>query len=104
MVEPVNISLPSRSWLPIAGNSSLPEKSSQPSGTTFQDLLIRQLSETNDAQQTAQQAIESYEIGGDVTRTEAMIAVKKAELSMRLTMQIRNKLVEAFNEIRQMQM
>ena len=42
--------------------------------------------------------------GEDVTQIEAMTAMKKADLAMRLMIQVRNKIMDAYTEIKQMQM
>ena len=41
--------------------------------------------------------------GEDVNIAEVMTAVQKAEMSFELMLQMRNKLVQAYNEIRQIQ-
>jgi flagellar hook-basal body complex protein FliE len=41
--------------------------------------------------------------GEEVSIAEVMVSTLKAEISMQLTMQIRNKVVEAYNEISRMQ-
>lgn len=42
-------------------------------------------------------------LGGDVDLHDVMIASEKASVSMQLTMQVRNKLVEAYQEMMRMQ-
>jgi flagellar hook-basal body complex protein FliE len=42
-------------------------------------------------------------MGGDVDLHDVMIASEKASVSMQLTMQVRNKLVEAYQEMMRMQ-
>ena len=39
--------------------------------------------------------------GGDVNAAEVLTAVQKADLSFRMMMQIRNKLVQAYQEIKE---
>lgn len=82
--------------------------SSQPSdpasGLNFQELLLNSLAETNQLDAAGQQAIEEFVSGGDVTQIEVMTAVKKADLSLRMMLQIRNKLLDAFNEIQNLRM
>ena len=71
---------------------------------SFQDLLLGSLRRTNALQQEARQAIEAGLTGGDVSQIEVFTAVKKADLAMRMMLQVRNKLVEAYQEIQQMRM
>jgi len=39
--------------------------------------------------------------GEDVTQVEVMAAVKKADLALRMMLQVRNKLLDAYNEVQQ---
>ena len=50
-------------------------------------------------QQDADHAVEQLFTGGDVDPAEVLTAVQKADMSFRLMMQIRNKLVQAYQEI-----
>lgn len=70
----------------------------------FQALLMNSLGETNAMQQTAQSAIETSLTGGDITQVEVVTAVKKADMALRLMVQIRNKLYDAYQEIQQIRM
>ena len=70
----------------------------------FQKLLLEALSETSAAEQAAKSAVEQYQIDGGTTKSEVFVEMKKAELALRLTMQIRNKVLEAYEEIKQMRM
>jgi len=69
---------------------------------SFQNMLWKSLEQVNSLQQSAESAVEESLVGGDVSEVEAMTAVKKADLSLRMMLQIRNKLLEAYNEIQQM--
>jgi flagellar hook-basal body complex protein FliE len=70
----------------------------------FQNLLVDSLKQTASAEQTAQSAVEHSLAGGDTTQVEVFSAVKKADLALRMMMQVRNKLLEAYDEVKQMQM
>ena len=75
-----------------------PSTDANPLATGFESLL----SETMQLEQSAQANIETALTGGDITQAEVLSAVKKADLSLRLLMQIRNKTLAAYNEIQQM--
>ena len=81
-------------------NGSRPESG----GVSFQKMLVQSLEEVNGLQQEASTAIETRLIGGDITSVEVYSAVKKADLALRMTMQIRNKILQAYNEIKEMRM
>jgi flagellar hook-basal body complex protein FliE len=65
--------------------------------------LNKALGEVNELQQKADQAIQQLvgEGKGDLQGT--MVALEKADVSFRLMMQIRNKVLEAYQEIMRMQ-
>ncbi len=69
---------------------------------SFKDLLINSMKRVNDMQQEADQAITRLATGETDNVAEVMTAVEKADLAFQLLMQIRNKLVDAYQEIRQM--
>ena len=75
-----------------------PTAEADPFGSAFASLLH----DTVAAEANAQQSIETGLLGGDITQAELMTAVKKADLSVRLLMQIRNKVLGAYNEIQAM--
>ncbi|VAX39805.1 hypothetical protein MNBD_PLANCTO02-2792, partial [hydrothermal vent metagenome] len=60
--------------------------------------------QVNQTELTAQAAIEESLAGGEITQVEVFTAMKKADLSLRMLMQIRNKVISAYNEIKGMQL
>lgn len=67
--------------------------------SSFASYLMDSLNEVNSMQAEANQAVETLATGGEVNPAEVLTAVQKADLAFRLTMQIRNKLVAAYQEI-----
>ena len=61
------------------------------------------LDKVNDLQKEADVAIEDFATGKTRNIHETMIAVNKADLAFRLTMQVRNKMVEAYQEVMRLQ-
>jgi flagellar hook-basal body complex protein FliE len=72
-------------------------------GGSFGRVLEESLAQVNSLQHAADRAIESLATGGTATLHDTMLAVQQAELSFRLMMQVRNKLVEAYQEVLRMQ-
>lgn len=70
-------------------------------GGSFQDALLQAIGEVNQMQQDADQAVEALHTGGDVNPAEVLTAVQKADLAFRMMMQVRNKLVEAYQEVKE---
>ncbi len=69
----------------------------------FKNLLLDSLQHVNSMQQQADRAVESLVTGGDINPAEVLTAVQKADLAFRMMMQIRNKLVQAYDEVRNIQ-
>lgn len=73
------------------------------SGTSFQDMLsnaIESVDQLNTVSQDNSQALLSGEVD-DIA--QVMIDSQKAELSLNLVIQVRNKVVDAYNEVMNMQ-
>ncbi len=69
---------------------------------SFGGLLKQQMTSINNLQNEANQAKETYAVGGDIPLHTVMIAGEKADLALQLAMQVRNKLVAAYQEISHM--
>jgi flagellar hook-basal body complex protein FliE len=69
-------------------------------GKAFKDYLLDSIQEVNSMQQSADQAVEKLATGGDVSPAEVLTAVQKADIAFRMMMQIRNKLVAAYDEVK----
>ncbi len=69
----------------------------------FSDLLVNQVENVNTMQNNADGMVHSMLTGGDVNEAEVLTAVQKADLAFRMLLQVRNKLIEAYREIQQIQ-
>ena len=69
-------------------------------GPSFKDVLFDSIREVNSMQLEADQAVQQMFTGGAVNPAEVLTAVQKADLAFRLTMQMRNKLMEVYQEVR----
>ncbi|MBI4526340.1 MAG: flagellar hook-basal body complex protein FliE [Deltaproteobacteria bacterium] len=70
---------------------------------SFSTYLNDALGEANDLQQKADQSIRQLVAGGKGDLQETLVALEKADVSFRLMMQVRNKILEAYQEILRMQ-
>ena len=68
---------------------------------SFKEFLLDALDHVNSMQHDADHAVEQLATGEDVSAAEVLTAVQKADLSFRMMMQIRNKLVQAYQEIKE---
>jgi flagellar hook-basal body complex protein FliE len=69
----------------------------------FGNTLSTELERVNQLQAEAQTNVQAYAIGEDVPLHQVMMSLNKAETSLQLATQIRNKLVGAYQEISRMQ-
>jgi flagellar hook-basal body complex protein FliE len=72
----------------------------QAAGPSFKDMLVDSIQQVNTMQLQADQAVETMFSGGEINPAEVLTAVQKADLAFRLTMQMRNKLMEVYQEIK----
>jgi len=70
-------------------------------GPGFKDVLLKNLEEVNAMQKDAQFAIEDLAAGkrGDVDGV--MIAKQKADIAFQMLVQVRNTLMDAYDEVKQ---
>jgi flagellar hook-basal body complex protein FliE len=68
--------------------------------SSFKDLLVQSIEHVNTMQQDADAAVETLMTGGDINPAEVLTAVQKADMSFRMMQQVRNKLVQAYQEIK----
>lgn len=69
----------------------------------FEELLRSTLGDANHLQAKAESSIQALATGKDIDPATVVNAVNQADLAVRTMIQIRNRLVEAFNELRQLQ-
>lgn len=74
----------------------------QPAGPSFKDMLAQNLDEVNKAQQEATRAVEDVLTGqrNDVERV--IDATRKADDAFRMLQALRNRVIEAYDEVKQM--
>ena len=77
-----------------------PAATSATGETSFKDMLLDSIQEVNSMQQEADQAVEGLMTGEDVNPAEVLTAVQKADMAFRMMMQIRNKMVAAYDEVK----
>lgn len=69
----------------------------------FANILTNMVSDVNDQQRAADTAIQEVHTGRAGNLHDAMIAMERAEISLRFMVQVRNKAMEAYREIMRMQ-
>ena len=69
--------------------------------SSFKDLLLGSIQDVNQMQQQADQAVETLMTGGEADPAEVLTAVQKADLAFRLMMQMRNKMMQVYQEVKE---
>jgi flagellar hook-basal body complex protein FliE len=76
----------------------------QSNGEAFAQSLKNALSEVNTQQEEGQQAMSDIATGQVKDLHQAALAIDKAEISMKLMLEVRNKALSAYREISKTQM
>ncbi|MBZ5655239.1 MAG: flagellar hook-basal body complex protein FliE [Acidobacteriia bacterium] len=80
-----------------------PRTGASAEGGKFLETLQQSMDEVEGAQGDAQNQVAQLLIGKGADLHSAMIAVEKADLSFQLMMQVRNKIVQAYQQVSNMQ-
>ena len=87
----------------IGSLSKLPSLEIAPQEGGFGGVLSNVLQQVNQLNGGAEQQIGSLLKGGNADISSVMIAVEKADVAFQLMMQVRNKIVTAYQDIEKMQ-
>ena len=68
----------------------------------FGDMLKQQINSVNELGNKATSLAQSYALGESVPLHQVMVAGEKASIAMELTLQVRNKLVQAYQDMMRM--
>lgn len=99
--QPIGPPPPSTIDKPSASAIARPATPSTP--TPFETLLSSTVSRANGALKQAEQAANDFAAGKSDDIAGTMIAVSQADIQLRLVGSMRNRIIEAFNEIWRMQ-
>ncbi len=86
----------------LANQATKPIQADDQSGD-FGKLLMDVIKEVNSSQNNASEMQNAFMTGQNVELHELMISMERAGLAMELTLQVRNKILEAYQEISRMQ-
>jgi len=80
------------------------EKSNDNGIESFKSLLNDKLNEVNQLQVDSENTTEDFINGKDVDIHQVMLSAEEAKMSIETAVQVRNKIVEAYQEINRMQL
>ena len=66
---------------------------------SFSDILKNALNSVNNAQSEADEAVKQVLSGESTDIHETMIALQKADVSLKMMLEVRNKILEAYQEV-----
>ena len=106
----VNTLMPETSPLSVGGiqmptELAMPSNvaSAQPAGSSFASMLGQMVSEVNAQQATSAQAVSALQGGQNIPLHHAVIAMEEANVSFQLMVEVRNRLLDSYQEIMRMQ-
>jgi len=99
----VNDILITRNLPGVENNQPAVDKKQSKSGINFSDTIKDFLEAVNKDQKEASQSVENVILGKSDTLADAMTKLEEANLSFQLMLEIKNKLVDAYNELNRMQ-
>jgi flagellar hook-basal body complex protein FliE len=76
-----------------------PERTGEAAG--FGDVMQDALAKLSQVQREADEAVKGFASGGDMT--QALLAMQKVEMSFQFMVEVRNRLLSAYEEISRMQ-
>src|SRR3954464_1621276 len=84
---------------PVAPSISPQVTGAGAGGQPFKNILLEALNQVNTMQTQANEAVQQLVTGGEVNPAEVLTTLQKADISFRMMLQIRNKLVQAYQEV-----
>jgi len=91
------IQMPEELNEPLAGSGA------QSTGESFASLLGQMVSDVNAQQQISAQAVSTLQSGQNIPLHQAVIAMEEANISFQLMVEVRNRMLDAYQEIMRMQ-
>jgi flagellar hook-basal body complex protein FliE len=107
-MTPISPSLPigtssSIQSIPTSAPGSSGNINKLPGSDDFGDLLQNFLKSTNQDQKAADSVIEAFATGKTDNIQQVVLAMTNADLSFKFFMEIRNKVIDSYNELMRMQ-
>ncbi len=86
---------PLRDRLPAGGQAE------DPNAPSFKDVLLKNIEEANRLQQDANAAINDLVTGKRTDLEGVLMATQKADTAFRMLLQVRNRVIESYDELKQ---
>lgn len=89
--------------IPPGNQSAVEGQGVGPATQSFGEMLNTSVEKLNDLQNQADRAAKEMVAGRNKNIHETMLMMEKADMSFKLAMQVRNKIIDAYREIMRMQ-
>ncbi len=86
-----------------AAQLEMPSPSGAAGDASFADTLKNAINQVNELQQVSNKKMQDLSVGRTDNVADVMITAEKADIAMRVMVQVRNKVIDAYNEIMRMQ-
>ena len=80
-----------------------PRRPDDSDGTSFKDTLENAIDDVDGSQKTANEEVQAFVSGEKKNLHDVMISMEKAKVSFQLMAEVRNKSLEAYQELMRMQ-
>jgi flagellar hook-basal body complex protein FliE len=87
----------------LIGADAAQKQNESQNSASFGNMLAQSLKEVNRLHMEADEAVENLAAGKQKNIHETMIALEKADVAFQLLMQVRNKIISAYETIMRMQ-
>lgn len=87
----------------MLSNLNLNQRAEKKASIDFQKMLLDKLYEIDQKEKEAEEALLALAKGEDIDPTEVAQKISAADVSMKLLLRVRNKVLEAYQEIMRMQ-
>ena len=95
-ISPISLATPSPIAIQVTGAASQPG--------AFQNALQNAIGQVEDLRTTSDQTVQRFLSGENEELHTTVMATQRAELAFEMFMQVRNKVVQAYQEVMRMQM
>jgi flagellar hook-basal body complex protein FliE len=79
-------------------------KLTEQSNSNFTDIFKQAIDSVNQSQVNSDNMVQGFIKGEDVAMHDVMLSVQESQMSMQLLLEVRNKFVEAYQEINKVQL
>lgn len=101
MTDPLGLINNSQGISPSAARPKAPVSPGQAGSASFKDSLMKEIEQVNKLQQNAEQAIEDLHSGKRDDVDAVMMAKLHADTAFKMLLQVRNKMMAAYQEVSQ---